>query len=39
VGQDITPKLSAEKTKKSVWVDYFYGSKKGNVMEAVEALT
>ena len=33
------PKLSAEKTKKSVWGDYFWGSKKGNVMEAIEALT
>lgn len=35
---EITPTISAEKTKKKLWGDYFYGSKKGNVLEAVEAM-
>ena len=30
--------LDLQKVKKKLWVDYLYGGKKGNVLEAVEAL-
>jgi hypothetical protein len=38
-GTGIKPTLNAEKTKKRLWGEYLYGSKKGNVLEAVEAMT
>ena len=36
---DAKASLSATDVKKKLWGDYLYGGKKGNVLEAVEAMT
>jgi hypothetical protein len=36
---DAKASLSTADVKKKLWGDYLYGGKKGNVLEAVEAMT